>query len=346
MTLRVLIVKLSSLGDVVHAMPAVQDLWRAHPGALIDWAVESAFVPLVRRCAGVNRVIPMQWRRWRRTLTQRQTWQEMAHFKAELQAQAYDAVIDLQGLTKSAVVSRLARLSPQGVRYAMGNRTEGSSYEAPTCWLAHRALPLPWHCHAVQRARLMCAQALGYTLPHETAYGLVTHPSAVPPALQNRAMKDGLRGVVVLVHGSSRADKQWPVAHWRALVGLLQAQGWGVALPQGSAAERDTAHRIAHGFEHAQVWPTLDLDVLLDAMAQCQGVIGVDSGLSHIAVGLNLPHVQIYNFDTAWRTGPATWVGHGQAPSSQRQCSVFDAPCPTVATVFEAWQQVCAATAS
>ncbi|GAB4217838.1 MAG: lipopolysaccharide heptosyltransferase I [Rhodoferax sp.] len=353
MALRVLIVKLSSLGDVVHAMPAVQDVLRAVPGAEIDWVVERPFAALVRRCAGVHRVIPMAWRRWRHTLTQRQTWHEMAHFKAELQARTYDAVIDLQGLSKSALVARLARLSPQGVRYAMGNRTEGSSYEAPTRWLAQCALPLPWHCHAVARARLMCAQALGYTVPHQQLFGLVAQTQKAPEALKNVAIKQGLHGVVALVHGSSRADKQWPLAHWRALVAQLQQQGWGVALPHGSDAEQAVAQQIAQGFEHAQVWPRLDLDALVDALAQCQGAIGVDSGLSHIAVALGLPHVQLYNFDTAWRTGPPVWKPQPVAPVPQhpaaipalRQCSVYAQPCPSVDGVFQAWLNVSATVA-
>ncbi|WP_305724421.1 glycosyltransferase family 9 protein [Hydrogenophaga sp.] len=107
-----------------------------------------------------------------------------------------------------------------------------------------------------------------------------------------------------------------------------------MVLPHGSPAELQTANDIAQGLAHAQVWPPLKLDALTDALDTCSGVIGVDSGLSHIAVALDLPHVQIYNFDTAWRTGPLA--------ESPRQCSVFAQPTPSVDAVWQAWLGVSA----
>ena len=152
-----------------------------------------------------------------------------------------------------------------------------------------------------------------------------------------------------MVFGTSRADKEWPLACWRELALRLNAAGFGVALPHGSAAEEDLATRIAADLQHAQVWPQLALDVLTDTLANCAGVIGVDSGLSHIAVALNMRHVQIYNFDTAWRTGPLPAL-QAQSPSearvsaadntARRQCSVFAQPSPSVDDVWQAWQSV------
>ena len=130
--MRVLLVKLSSLGDVVHTLPAAMDIRRSVPGVQIDWVVEPAFASLVRLCPVVDRVIEMDLRRWRKSVLSGQTRVAWQQFKQQLQAQSYDRVIDLQGLTKSALVSRLARLNSGGLRIAMANRTEGSSYEAPT----------------------------------------------------------------------------------------------------------------------------------------------------------------------------------------------------------------------
>jgi heptosyltransferase-1 len=130
------------------------------------------------------------------------------------------------------------------------------------------------------------------------------------------------------VHGTSRADKQWPLAHWRALGQRLNDSGYAVALPYGSDAEYAVALKIAVPLASAIVWPRLGLDALTDALASCAGVVGVDSGLSHMAVALDLPHVQIYNFDTAWRTGP---------PPGTRQLSVFAQPTPSVDRVWQAW---------
>ncbi|HWI82344.1 lipopolysaccharide heptosyltransferase I [Ramlibacter sp.] len=326
--MNILIVKLSSLGDVVHAMPAVQDLRAAIPGAVVDWVVEGGFAPLVRRCDGVRRVIGFGLRRWRRAPLGAQTAAEWRVFREQLRGQRYDAVIDLQGLTKSALVARAARLAPGGRRYAMANRTEGSSYEAPTRWLADVAIRLEPHVHAVTRSRELCARALGYRLPAALRFGLHADPQAVA--------EPGEVPSVALIHGTSRADKCWPEPHWLELGRRLVADGFRLALPHGDEAELQRARRIAQALGPAvDVWPRLDLGHLTDRLAGCAGVIGVDSGLSHVAVALDLPHVQIYNFDTAWRTGPLP-----PAAGPARQRSVHAAPSPSVDAVWLAWQGV------
>ena len=335
--MKVLIVKLSSLGDVVHAMPAVQDMVREVPGVQIDWVVERGFMPLVRRCRGVHRVIASDLRNWRKAPFATETRHAWRLFKAELQQDRYDAVIDLQGLSKSALVSWLAHLKAGGKRYGLANQTEGSSFEAPARWVAHKAIKMPAHCHAVTRSRELCAQALAYTLPFDVSFGLLAHADKAFPAIKNIAFKRGLRGMIALVHGTSRADKQWPLAHWRDLAQRLNEAGFGVALPQGNTAEAQMSQAIAQDLAHAQVWPSLALDALTDALGTCSGVIGVDSGLSHIAVALDLPHVQIYNFDTAWRTGPLAPPGHA---NPARQCRVFAQPTPSVDEVWQAWTGV------
>jgi heptosyltransferase I len=317
--MKILIVKLSSLGDVVHAMPAVQDLRSAFPDAQIDWVVERGFAPLVQRCEGVRRVIPCELRRWRTAPLSSATRHEWRAFRTELHAEAYDAVIDLQGLTKSALIAHMARLTPEGKRYAMANRTEGSSYEAPTRWVADVAIPLEPQSHAVQRGRAMCAQAFGYALSGPPRFGL-------GHAATQR------ENTVVLIHGTSREDKFWPEDHWLALGRKLIAQGYRLGVPHGSEEERARSQRLAQALgPPAEVWPRLSLDALTERMARCAGAIGVDSGLSHIAVALDLPHVQIYNFDTAWRTGPL---------GSPNQRSVYAVPAPAVDTVWAAWQAV------
>ena len=317
----ILLVKLSSLGDVVHAMPAVQDLRRAVPHARIHWVVERGFAPLVARCEGVLRVIPCELRRWRKAPFTRETRAEWRAFRDDLHHDTYEAVIDLQGLTKSALVAHMARLEPGGQRFAMANRTAGSSYEAPTRWVADVALPMEPQSHAVTRSRAMCAAALGYAVPAFLRYGL-GDGSAVPERC------------VAFVHGTSRDDKLWPEAHWVALALRFAAGGFEIALPHGSDAEQARSERLAAAIgPSARVWPRLALDALTDRLAACAGAIGVDSGLSHIAVALDLPHVQIYNFDTAWRTGPLP---------SARQRSVYARPAPSVDAVWQAWEAVAA----
>lgn len=328
--LKILIVKLSSLGDVIHAMPALQDIHHAFPTAQIDWVVERAFAPLVRRCAGVRRVIPVDLRRWRKDLWSAQTRKDWGAFKAQLQSESYDAVLDLQGLSKSALVAWLARLSPQGKRYAMANQTDGSSYESMTRWVAHQAIQIPPNIHAVQRGRVLAARALGYAELGELSFGLIGQAGPLQEDLEVgvHIVPPTTRPCVALVHGSSRADKLWPLAHWLDLGARLNEQGYTLALPHGNAEEQLQAEVLATQLEHAIVWPRLSLDVMIDAFNTCVGVIGVDSGLSHLAVALDLLNVQIYNFNTAWRTGP---------PEVPHQLSVYGSPQPSVDAVWHAW---------
>ena len=308
-------------------MPAVQDIRGALPDARIDWVVERGFAPLVARCEGVDRVIASDLRRWRNEPFAAQTRSEWRAFRARLRGECYDAVVDLQGLTKSALVSRMVRLASGGKRYALANQTEGAGYEAPTRWLADVAIRVEPHIHAVQRSRELCARAFGYKVPVSLEYGL-----QASAGWTFHAIKTVANGEIALVHGSSRDDKCWPEPHWIELGRRLIAQGHILGLPHGSDDERERSERLARALGvQASVWPRLDLDVLTDRLAACAGVIGVDSGLSHVAVALGLPHVQIYNFDTAWRTGP---------PDCARQQSVFAHPAPSIDLVWNAWQQV------
>ena len=261
----------------------------------------------------------------------------------------YDAVIDCQGLAKSAIIARCAWLSNGGKRYAMANGTDGSGYEAVTRWLADVAIDMPQHVHAVERSRLLCAQALGYQLQNTVdgeknqSYGLVVQEFNAQAAIKNIADRN-----IAFIHGTSRADKCWSQAHWVQLGQRLMAQGYSISLVHGNDAEQQRSERLAAalgsstGMAHGgatgcvvRVWPRMSLDALTDQLALCAGVIGVDSGLSHIAVALDVPHVQLYNFDTAWRTGP-----QGDGMGMRRQVSVFAQPEPSVDQVWQAWLQV------
>jgi heptosyltransferase-1 len=337
--MKILLVKLSSLGDVVHTLPVVQDIRAAFPEAQIDWVVEKAFAPLLARCEGLQRVIPCEIRRWRKSFWTAATRQEWRAFRAQLQVEAYDAVIDLQGLTKSALVARLARLAPGGKRYALANQTDGSGYEAPTRWVADVAIAVEPHIHALRRSRELAARALGYKPAAVIRFGLKV------PAAPARGSGNFSKGRIAFVHGTSRADKEWPLSHWVALGQRLHTAGYQLVLPHGNAAELATSQAIAEALngtaaDSAVVLPLLALDALTEELAQCAGVIGVDSGVSHIAVALDLPHVQIYNFDTAWRTGPDP-QDHGG-----RQRSVFAQPAPGVEDVWQAWLACSAAGAA
>ena len=325
--MHVLIVKLSSLGDVVHAMPVVHDIRAAHPGAGIDWVVEPAFAPLLREMRGLHEVIECPLRAWRRSWWRSDVRAGLRRLRERLQREPYDAVLDLQGLTKSALLARLAR----GVRYGLANRTEGSSHEWPARWLADRPIRLETHIHALDRSRELAARALGYRVSSPPDFGLERTASNAPA----RGATTGRAPTVVFLHGSSRDDKLWPEADWVALGRRVIDEGWRIALPRVGVVEGARAERLAAALAPAAtVWPELDLRGVLDRLRGVQGAIGVDSGLSHIAVALGLPHVQLYNFPTAWRTGPQPAHGH------RHQVSIEGQPAPSLDAVWEAWQGV------
>lgn len=331
--MRVLIVKLSSLGDVAHTLPVVADIRAAHPDAVVDWVVEPAFAGLVRRVDGIHEVIEAPLRRWRERWWTAKTRAEWRAFKQRLRRDRYDAVIDLQGLTKSALVARLA----QGRSYGIANRTEGSSHEAPARWLVDLAIPLPPRVHALDRGRQLVARVLGTRVEGTPRYGL--------PAASKRLPQP----TIVFVHGSSREDKLWPESRWIALGRRFTDAGWHVALPHGDEMEQVRAERLAAAIDSeatafgasrasaepiVMVWPRLRIDALIDRLATTHGVIGVDSGISHIAVALGLPHVQLYLHPTAWRTGPQP--AHG----ARHQRSIGGESIPSVDEVWAAWQRV------
>ena len=322
--MRVLIVKLSSLGDVVHAMPVVHDIRHAFAGAQVDWVVEPGFAPLVRRVEGIGEVIECAQRRWRKAWWTAPVRAEWRAFRQRLQRDHYDAVIDLQGLTKSALIARLAA----GPSHGLANRTEGSGFERPAAWLVDHAIRVEPHIHVVDRSRVVAGAALGFRPEGPPRYGLRAAAAAMP----------GERPTLVFVHGTSRADKLWPEDRWLDLGQRAVAEGWQIALPHAGAEELARAQRLAGAIgEHTSVWPAMKLDALVDRLGGAQGVIGVDSGLSHIAVALDLPHVQLYNFPTAWRTGPLAEHGH------RHQEALFDAAAPAVDAVWAAWLRVRAA---
>ena len=327
--MRILIVKLSSLGDVVHALPVVADIRAAHPDALIDWVVEPAFAPLVRRVRGIAETIELPLRRWTDSGLARALWNgDVQTFATRLRRERYDAVLDLQGLTKSAVIATIAR----GPSHGLANRTEGSSHEWPARALVTHAIRVEPRIHALDRSRVLASKALGSSIDSAPEFGLARIATKAP----------GAADTVVLVHGTSRADKLWPEANWIELGRRLAEQGSRIALPRFGDQEHERAQRIADGIraasgDVAEIWPSLALDALIDRMAQTAGAVGVDSGPSHIAVALDLPHVQIYNHPTAWRTGPQARHGH------RHQVSIEGVPTPDVDAVWAAWQRVRAA---
>ena len=273
---RILFVKTSSLGDVVHNCPAVSDVARAIPGAEIDWVVEESFAGVAAMHAAVRRVIPVAVRRWRRGAWRPAVWREIGAFRRALAAERYDAVIDTQSLLKSALVARCA----QGPRHGLDRASAREALAARFYEVRHA---VPRELHAVERNRRLAAEALGY-VPGALDYGL--RATGVAPAA---------RPYAVLLTMTSRDDKLWPEERWIELGRTLaHAQRLSAVLPWGSDAERRRAERIAQALPEARVPPRLPLDELARLFAGARAVAGVDTGLSHLAAALGTPTVGIY----------------------------------------------------
>lgn len=279
---RILFVKTSSLGDVVHQCPAVSDAARKLAGAQIDWVVEEAFAGIARMHGAVRSVIPVAVRRWRGALGQRATWREMAQFRRRLAAERYDVVVDTQGLLKSALIARGA----SGVRHGMDRSSAREAIAASFYDITH---PVPRALHAVERSRRLTAASLGYAVDGPPDYGLsvnVERPSGDPYA--------------VLLTMTSRADKLWPEARW---VDLGRALALPIVLPWGNASERARAERIGRAIGQAVIPEAMALDALAALFSHARGVVGLDSGLTHLAAALGAPTVGIYCASDPFLTG-------------------------------------------
>ena len=319
---RILIVKTSSMGDVIHALPVVTDIVRALPAAHIDWVVEEGFADLPRLHPAVADVIPVAVRRWRRSLLQAGTWQEIGAARDRLRAARYDLVIDLQGLVKSAWVARWA-----GAPVAGFDRTCAREPLAAMAY-QHRFRVDPDR-HAIERLRALAAQALHYRLEGPPVFDLVR----AGPAPDWCAAHP----YVVFLHATSRAEKLWPAAHWTALGARLAEAGLRAVLPWGSTAERAAAQALADAVPQAIVAPRLTLAQCALVLGGAHAVVGVDTGLTHLSAALDVPTVALFAATEAWRYGPY-WTS--RAMSLGR-----DGVWPTTDEVLSALDQVTGAPA-
>lgn len=306
---RILLIKTSSLGDVVHNLPVVSDIVAHLPGVLLDWVVEEAFADIPALHPRMSSVLPVAARRWRRTLARPATWREMRRFRRRLRSHTYDVVLDTQGLVKSAVIARLAH----GVRCG---QDQASAREPLAARFYDRAYPVARGRHAVVRNRELAALAFGYAVPTPPPdYGMVLPAEPLPPELP--------RDYVVCLHGTSRATKLWPQAHWAALADALLQQGLTPLLPWGDNAERARAEDIRLACHGARVLPRMSLRGLAIALGHARAVVGVDTGLLHLACALDRPVVGIYTGSDPQLTGvyprdPANAInlgGIGQVPA-------------------------------
>lgn len=279
--LQILLVKTSSMGDVIHNLPVISDILDYYPDAQFDWMVEESFAEIPKLHPRVRSIIPVAVRRWRKSLFTRSTWCEIGDLKARLKNTDYDLVIDTQGLLKSALLTTVTRGAIHGMDYDSAREPLASLFYSHKHAVA-RGL------HAVQRNRILAALALNYPIPQSLPdYGLTNFHHA-PDAL---ALPESY---AVFLHGTSRDSKLWPVSHWVALAEKLKEYQLQVLLPWSNPSEEKRANEIAAQSTNVIVLPKLKLTPLAGILANSRLNIGVDTGLMHLSTALNKPSIAIY----------------------------------------------------
>lgn len=285
--MRVLLVKTSSLGDVIHTLPALTDARRMVPTIQFDWVVEEGFAEIPAWHPAVAQVIPVAIRRWRKHPLQTFRSGEWRRFTARLRETPYDLVIDAQGLLKSAWLTRyvpapVAGLDRESAREPLASR------------FYQRRYAVPREQHALERVRQLFAQALGYPIPETVAdYGLDRTQLATP----------GEQPYLLFLHGTTWPSKHWPEAYWRELAVLMSEFGWAIRLPWGNADEKARAERIASGLPDASVLPKLNLGGVAKVIAGARACVAVDTGLGHLAAALDVPSISLYGPTLPGRVG-------------------------------------------
>jgi heptosyltransferase I len=273
-----LVVRPSSLGDVVHALALVTDVVRARPDIAIDWVAEPAFAELPALCPEVRTVIPFALRRWRHAPLDAKTWREMAAFRHAVRAARYDVILDLQEQLKGGLIARTAN----GVRHGFDR---ASIREKAATWFDDVHHPVPRDAHFATRCRMLAAAAFGYALEGPPRWHLVA-PGNV------EGMPAGRYAVVL--HATSRESKLWPEDRWRALLGGFAEAGLVTILPWGNDAERERSERLARGIGLTHVPPRHSLAALASLLANADLAVGVDTGLTHLAAALRTPTIALF----------------------------------------------------
>ncbi len=317
---KILIVKLSSLGDVLHNLPIVWDLRKRSPHAQIDWIVEEGYVHLLEPIKttetfrGIDRIIPVAFRRWRKNLFSIRTWQEFFAMRTLLQSVTYDLVIETQGLLKSALVCALAKKSDHAIVSGLGNATEHSGYEPVARMFYNQSVHVPEKCHAIDRSRMVMCSALDWPLIDRHREPPLFYPTAFveqlsPLPIEGLAKESNGKTVsyVVCFHSTAREAKRWPNENWIELGQALSSQGYQVLFPWGNPQEKKISELMASQVPGAIVPKAFSIEEAYCLVANAALTIGVDTGLTHLAAVLSRPTIEIYCDSPKWKT-EGYWV--------------------------------------
>jgi heptosyltransferase-1 len=293
----------------------VWDLRKRLPNAQIDWIVEEGYVHLLEPLRttetfrGIDRIIPVAFRRWRKNLFSLKTWREFFAMRTLLQATTYDVVLETQGLLKSALVCALARKSGQAIVSGLGNATEHSGYEPMARLFYNQSVHVPLKCHAIDRSRWVMCSAFDWPLLNHNEEPPLFYPNDFVEQL-NPISIEGLRKqpngtavpYVVCFHSTARAAKRWPTENWVELGKALSNQGHQVLFPWGSPEEMKISALMASQVPGTIVPRAFSIEEAYRLVAHAALTIGVDTGLTHLAAVLGKPTIEIYCDSPRWKT--------------------------------------------
>jgi len=309
---KILLVKLSSLGDVLHNLPIFWDLRARLPHAQIDWAVEESYVHLLQPLLstdgfrGVDRIIPFGLRRWKKNLFKLQTWKEFFAFRKALQAVSYDVLIETQGLLKSALVCALARKSSYAVVAGLANATEFSGYEPMARAFYNQCVQVPNQCHAIDRSRWVMSSALDWPLLNRQESPTHFYPESYVAQLGSSEISSDLRILkkpfILCFHCTAREAKRWSNEHWISLGKSLSSKGYQIVFPWGNSSEKKISVQLASQIEGAIVPGAFSIQEAFPIIASAALTVGVDTGLTHLAAVLGKPTIEIYCDSPRWKT--------------------------------------------
>jgi heptosyltransferase-1 len=312
---RILLVKLSSLGDVLHNLPILWDLRKRLPDAQIDWIIEEAYVHLLEPLKttdsfrGIDRIVPVAFRRWRKDLFSIRTWREFFAMRKLLRSVPYDIVIETQGLLKSALVCALAKKSDDAIVSGLGSATEHSGYEPIARFFYNQSVQVPLKCHAIDRSRWVMCSALDWPLFDRRSEPPRFYPTKKidefgPLILEGmRLQPTGLPVPYILCfHATARLAKRWSDAEWIAVGQALSKQGYQLIFPWGSPVEMKISIYLADQIPGAIVPRAFSIEEAYRLIANATMTIGVDTGLTHLSAVLGRPTIEIYCDSPRWKT--------------------------------------------
>lgn len=289
MLTKILIVRTSSLGDLVHMLPAISDIARHVPDAQIDWLVEESFAQIPAWHPAVHEVIRVAHRRWRKAWWSAEVRAARRTLELNLRARRYDIVLDMQALLKSVWLTRMA----SGVKHGLGFTSAREPIASLFYDVRHR---VKFWQPAVTRQRELAAATFGYTYEGAPDFGLQAFED------EARILRTHEDAYAVIMPSASRDDKLWPEQDWQAVFDRLTDEGLQLKLLAGNDAEMQRAQALVAGRRNALVLPRMDLTEAARCLAGARLMVGLDSGLTHLSAALGRPTIGIYKASTPVRT--------------------------------------------